>query len=144
MNLRFALLSVLISTPLCIRPASAQSTAAPHSVDPANTQVSVDILSDRGGVDLSPYLQHLVDALNRRWRPLLKEAASTPVSGQQETVIGVTILSDGHLGAMKLVSSSHNDVLDKAAWTATGQDTYEPPPSLRDSPLRLRLNFIVN
>ncbi len=121
---------------------SAQGTAAPHAVDAPNAQVSVDVLSDAGGVDLSPYLQHMVDALNRRWQPLLKAAAPGPITGQQETVIDVTILRDGHLRAVRLATPSHNDALDKAAWTATAQDTFQPPPSLRDSPLRLRLNFI--
>ena len=138
------LLPTLLVLPLSASIALAQGAAAQHQVNAANAQVSVDILSDRGSVDLNPYLQHMVDALNQRWQPLLKEAAPASAGGHQTTVIGVTILPDGHLGAMKLVSSAHDEALNKAAWTAAKQDSFQPPPSLRDGPLKLRLNFIVN
>lgn len=147
--MRSCLLVALLCTPVGLLPASARAQGlsnqgTPHPVDASNTQVGVEVLSDRGGVDLSSYLQHLVDTLNKEWRPLLKAHAPDSITGQHTTILGVTILPDGHLGAMKIVSSAGNDALDKAAWRATKEDAFQSPPPLRSGSLKLRLNFIVN
>ncbi len=38
-------------------------------------EIAVDMLSDKGGVDLNPYFEHLVSALNGNWQPLVRGAA---------------------------------------------------------------------
>ncbi len=122
-------------------PGHAQGAAA---VQAPRTDVALDVLSDKGGVDLNPYFEHLVGALQKRWQPLVLQAEPNAPTKPQETVIGITILPDGKLGAMRLHGSTHDDALNKAAWAATKGTTYPSPPTgMRDAALKLRLHFTV-
>lgn len=116
----------------------------PAGAQAPRTDVALDVLSDKGTADLNPYFERLVGALQKRWQPLVMAAEPNAPAQPQETVIGITILPDGKLGAMRLNTSTHDAALNKAAWAATQENDYGPPPArMRDKALKLRLHFTV-
>ena len=124
-------------------PGRAQGSGAATSALP-RAEIAVDMLSDKGGVDLNPYFEHMVGALNGRWQPLVSSAEGSLTGRPEETVIGITILPDGHLGAMRVNAPAHDEALNKAAWTAVKEMHFAPlPGGMKDAALKLRLHFRV-
>ena len=125
---------------------SAYAQEIPFVAPSHATNLSVEILSDTKGVDISPYMKTIVSEVRSHWQP----PVATP--GQQaipdETIISLTIAPNGQVSAMHLDHPT-NVVLDKAAvardraaWTAITSTRYAPlPPGLKDSPLKLRVIF---
>ena len=123
--------------------AFAQTSTFPAPVQGAN--LSLEVLSDTGGANMNPYFEHLTKDLRQHWMPLLTAAEQEHPVKQAETVIDLTILPDGDLAAMRLASSTQNDALNKAAWSALAQQALPTPPAgLKASQLKLRIHFLVN
>ena len=106
----------------------------------------VDILSDTMGVDFNPYLKRLLREIYNTWIPLIPEEARPPLNKQGVTQIRFTILPDGHIGAMHLEGSTHDDALNRAAWgSITGVGQFQPLPKEFHGPnLELRIHYLVN
>ena len=106
----------------------------------------VEVLSDTQGVDFGPYLRRILGDIRRTWIPLIPEEARPPLNKQGETLIRFTILPDGRIGAMALDGSSHDDAINRAAWSGiTGVGQFPPLPSSFHGPnLELRIEFLVN
>ena len=145
MNMRSMWAIVLGISSSCVSASvAAQHPAAAGTTQATRTDVALDVLSDSGGVDLNPYFEHLVGALQKRWQPLILQAEPNAPAVPQETVIELTILPDGELGAMRLDGSTQDKLLTRAAWAATQGITYPSPPAgMRDAALKLRLHFKV-
>ena len=106
----------------------------------------VDILSDTQGVNFGPYMQRILREIYNTWIPLIPEEARPPLNKQGTTQIRFTILPDGHIGAMHLDGSSHDDALNRAAWgSIVGVGQFPPLPSDFHGPnLELRIHYLVN
>jgi outer membrane biosynthesis protein TonB len=117
---------------------------APVSHDGMNT--GVDVLSDTQGVDFGPYLRRILSDIKRNWEPLIPEEARPPLNKQGETLIRFVILPDGHIGAMHLDDSTHDDAINRACWSAiTSEGQFPPLPKEFHGPqLELRLHFLTN
>jgi outer membrane biosynthesis protein TonB len=117
---------------------------APASHDGMNT--GVDVLSDTQGVDFAPYLRRILSDIKRNWEPLIPEEARPPLNKQGETLIRFVILPDGHIGAMHLDDSTHDDAINRACWSAiTSEGQYPPLPKEFHGPqLELRIHFLTN
>jgi TonB family protein len=135
--LRF--LAVILFAPCLITPAHAQTTKA-ASQSPV-LKLSIDMLSDTGGVDVSPYMKSMVSDLRKQWLRLAADTANQPLTKKEETTITFGIAPDGTVSAMKLDGSTHNVALDKTAWVAVQATSYLPPPT---GDLKLRVHFVVN
>ena len=134
----FALAIVLA----CSLSGSVQAQEAVRVTPSHPTNLSVEILSDTKGADVSPYLRTMLPPLKARWMSLVADAKQPPMREPGETVIGVTIAPDGHVSAMKLEHSTGNPALDKAAWGAMTGTTYAPlPTAMKDSSLKMRVVF---
>jgi TonB family protein len=131
---------------LCsIMPAYSQEGAPAVMPPPSGLTVSVEILSDTTGVDLSPYMRILISDLKKHWLPLANAAANHPLIKPQETVIDMTISPDGHILAMRVEDSTHDSALDKTAWSAAKETNYFAlPAGMNDQNLKLRAHFVVN
>lgn len=106
----------------------------------------VDILSDTQGVNFDPYLKKIIREIYNTWIPLIPEEARPPLNKSGETLVRFTILPNGHVGAMFLDGSTHDDAINRAAWGSISSIGQFPPlPSEFHGPnLELRIHFIVN
>lgn len=106
----------------------------------------VDVLSDTMGVNFGPYLTRILREIKATWLPLIPEEARPPLNKQGETLIRFTILPDGHIGAMYLDGSTHDDAINKSAWgSITGVGQFPPlPKEFRGPNLELRIHYLVN
>ncbi len=122
--------------------------SSPHH---AGALGDVDILSDTSGVDpdeLQKYINRLINELRQTWIPLLPEETYPPLSKQGDTLISMTIAPDGHLAAIHMDGSTHDDAINLAAWNSI-KDTLVSFPSplpkgMKDPNLSLRIRFMVN
>jgi TonB family protein len=140
--LRF--IAVTLLAPCLIQPASAQAPAHAFPTQSPELKLGVDILSDTGGVNLSPYMRNLVADLKKH---LSSPAAQSnqPSLKQQETVLTVTIAPNGQLSMMKLETPDHDSALNQTAWNATKTTSFSPPPAgMTDPNLKLRVHFMVD
>ena len=104
--------------------------------------VGVEILSDTQGANLNPYMKAMISDLKSRWLSEIRTGRSANQAG--ESIVSLTIDSDGHLSALHLDQSAQVD-LDRAAWTTAKLERYSPlPPALKSSDLKLLITFSAN
>jgi len=104
---------------------------------------AVEILNGMQGVDFSAYLQKVSAAIRNTWYFLVPAEAR---GRKGQVTIEFAVLPDGKIGAMKLASSSEDDLLDRAAWKAIkGAAPFPALPKAFTRPnLRLRYRFLYN
>lgn len=115
-------------------------------VEHQGMNTGVDVLSDTMGVDFNPYLRRILREIYNTWIPLIPEEARPPLNKAGTTLVRFSILPDGHIGAMHLDGSSHDDALNRAAWgSITGVGQFPPLPKEFHGPvLELRIHYLVN
>jgi TonB family protein len=104
---------------------------------------NIEILSDTQGVDFGPYLKDVVSKVRTNWYELIPTSAEMR---KGKVAIEFAILKDGHIGSMKLVATSGDVALDRAAWGGiTASNPLPTLPSAFPRPyLALRLRFYYN
>jgi TonB family protein len=105
---------------------------------------NLEILSDTQGVDFGPYLQQLVEPhVRENWYNAIPESARLK---HGNLIIEFAIAKDGKVAGMKLVATSGDIPLDRAAWAGiTASDPFPPLPSeFRGQYLALRFRFSYN
>jgi TonB family protein len=105
---------------------------------------NLEILSDTQGVDFGPYIQQLVEPhVRENWYNAIPESARFK---HGNLIIEFAITKDGKVAGMKLVATSGDSPLDRAAWTGiTASDPFPPLPSeFRGQYLALRFRFSYN
>src|SRR5882757_9980745 len=141
--LRF--LSIALLTPFLTTPPHALAKAHTIPPQPSEMKLSVELLTDTNGANIDLYMRNLISDLRKHWLPLASEAANHPLVKQEETVLSLSIGSDGRILAMQLEGSTHDTALDKAAWSAAKATPYLPPPAgIKGPDLKLRVHFTVN
>lgn len=110
---------------------------------------SLEILSDTMGVDFGPYLERIRIEIYRHWFEVLPESVKAPLYKKGKLLIEFAILKDGSVAGMKLVASSSDSALDRAAWGGiTGSNPFPPlPPEFTQEGgqyLALRCTFTYN
>jgi TonB family protein len=105
---------------------------------------ALDILSDTQGVDFGPYLARILHDVKENWDRLVPESARMGKKGK--LAIEFAITKDGQVAGMKLVASSGDVALDRAAWGGiTGSNPFPPLPNDFGGPyLSLRFRFYYN
>ena len=106
----------------------------------------MEILSDTLGVDFGPYMKRLHYTVQNHWDPLIPESALPPVMKKGVVVIEFSIGRDGKVSGMKLISSSGDVALDRAAWGAITDAIPLPrlPAQFAGEYLELRARFYYN
>jgi TonB family protein len=103
----------------------------------------LEVLSDTQGVDFGPYLQRVLHDVKQNWYSAIPESAEMK---HGSLVIEFAITKDGKVAGMKLVTSSGDVPLDRAAWAGiVGSDPFPALPTDFGGPyLALRFKFFYN
>lgn len=114
------------------------------SIDAHGRQIGAfDILSDTQGVDFLPYMLRLLENVRENWYHLIPKCAETM---KGKLAIEFAIEKDGRIANMRLVATSGETALDRAAWG--GITAANPFPALPEEfkglDLALRLRFYYN
>jgi TonB family protein len=104
---------------------------------------NLEILSDTQGVDFGPYLQRILRDVRVNWYNAIPESAQMK---HGNLIIEFAITKDGKVAGMKLVATSGDIPLDRAAWAGiTASDPFPPLPSeFGGQFLALRFRFYYN
>ncbi len=104
---------------------------------------NLEILSDTMGVDFGPYLQRVLHDVRQNWYNAIPESAWAKHGNLS---IEFAITKDGKVAGMKLVASSGDVPLDRAAWAGiVGSNPFPPLPSeFGGEYLALRFRFYYN
>jgi TonB family protein len=104
---------------------------------------ALDILSDTQGVDFGPYLQRILQDVKENWYRLIPESAEMK---KGKLAIEFAITKDGQVAGMKLVATSGDTALDRAAWGGiTASNPFPPlPTDFGGQYLALRFRFYYN
>jgi TonB family protein len=104
---------------------------------------ALDILSDTEGVDFGPYLQRVLQEVRDNWYRIIPESAEMK---KGKLAIEFAITRDGKVADMRLIASSSDVALDRAAWGGiTASNPFPPLPSEFTGPyLALRFRFYYN
>ena len=104
---------------------------------------NLEVLSDTMGVDFGPYLQRVLHDVRQNWYTAIPESAQWK---KGKLAIEFAITKDGKVAGMKLVASSGDTPLDRAAWAGiTASDPFPPLPSeFGGQFLALRFIFFYN
>jgi|SRR5579863_9897010 TonB family protein len=104
---------------------------------------ALEMLSSTQGVDLTAYLQKVSTTIRNTWSLSIPPAARARTG---TVTIEFVVFPDGKIGAMKLVSSSEDDLLDRIAWKALkGAAPFSALPKAFAQPnLKLRYRFFYN
>ena len=110
---------------------------------PGDAEGNVEILSDMKGVDFRPYLKVALREVRENWYRLI-----TPCAARMKGKVAIefAITKDGHVAALRLVTSSQTAALDRAAWgSITASNPFLPlPGEFTGQYLALRLRFSYN
>jgi TonB family protein len=104
---------------------------------------ALDILSDTQGVDFGPYLQRILQDVKDNWYNLIPESAEMK---KGKLAIEFAITKDGKVADMRLIATSGDVALDRAAWGGINASNPFPPlPAEFSGPyLALRFRFYYN
>lgn len=102
----------------------------------------IEILSDTQGTDFGPYLQTAIARVRQNWYKLVP--ASEMAKGR--LAIEFAVLKNGQISNMKLVASTGNSLLDRAAWGGIAASNPFPalPTKFNGDQLVLRFRFYYN
>jgi TonB family protein len=105
---------------------------------------ALEVLSDTQGVDFGPYLQRVLHDVRENWYRAIPESAWMGKKGK--LTIEFAITKDGQVAGMKLVATSGDTPLDRAAWAGIeGSNPFPPLPSeFNGQYLALRFRFYYN
>lgn len=114
--------------------------------DIAAQRGGIEVLSDTMGVDFGPYMRQLKVTVQTHWNALIPEVALWPLRKSGTVTIEFAVMKDGHVRGMKLVQSSGDSQLDRAAWGGITDAIPLPtlPSEFKGDYLKLRCNFIYN
>jgi TonB family protein len=106
----------------------------------------LDVLSDTMGVDFGPYLSRVLHDVRLNWYNLIPEVARAPIMKKGKVSVEFAILKTGEVRGMRLVTTSSDVALDRAAWAGiTASNPFPPlPAEFRGEYLQLRFYFYYN
>jgi TonB family protein len=104
---------------------------------------NLEVLSDTMGVDFGPYLQRVLHDVRENWYNAIPESAQMK---HGNLIIEFAITKDGQVAGMKLVTTSGDVPLDRAAWAGIqGSDPFPAlPAEFGGQYLALRFRFFYN
>jgi TonB family protein len=125
-------------------PGSNSKTREPVQPPPANERLGgVDVLSETGGVVLSPYLHSVLKIVKQNWYASVPERG--PRAWRGEVSIEFAILRSGKVKGMKLAQSSGGIPMDRAAWGSIYNSKLpQLPAEYSGQYLALRFHFSYN
>jgi TonB family protein len=123
-----------------------EKTSDEKKPDTAARGGGIQILSDTMGFDFGPYMKRLRYTVQNHWDVVIPKVAMPPINKSGTVTIELAVMKDGRVQGMKLVKSSGDTELDRAAWS--GITDAIPLPSLpvgfKGDHLQLRCTFAYN
>ncbi len=112
----------------------------------ADKRGDLEILSDTLGVDFGPYMRRLRQTVQEHWDPLIPQSAMPPEMKKGTVIIEFAILKDGRVSGLRVVKSSGDPALDRAAYGAITYAIPLPnlPQQFAGDYLLLRAHFLYN
>lgn len=106
----------------------------------------MEIVSDTMGIDFGPYVKRVHEIVQNHWDPLVPESALKPLMKKGTVVIEFAIAKNGKVSTMKLISTSGDAALDRAAWGGilNASPLPELPAQFSGDTLIIRANFFYN
>ena len=116
-----------------------------HLYGPSSTSI-LDVLGDTMGVDFGPYLQGALATIRKNWQNLIPPEARAPTMKKGTVSIEFSILANGKVEGLKIVGTSGDDALDRAAWGGiTASEPFPPlPTKFGGKYLALRISYYYN
>jgi TonB family protein len=104
---------------------------------------AVDVLTDTQGADFGPYLNELLGRVRKQWYALIPESDQTK---KGRLAIEFRVQPNGQVSEMRLVATSGDVALDRAAWGSirTLNPFPELPKAFHGPYLALRFRFYYN
>jgi TonB family protein len=121
----------------------AAKTAAHDPTEDRPKGGTIEVLNGMPDLDFRAYLQKVSTAIRSSWYFLVPQKAR---DRKGNLTIEFAVLPDGKIATMKLVSSSDDDLLDRAAWKAIRAAAPFPalPKEFTRPNLKLRYRFFYN
>jgi TonB family protein len=130
------------------RETHSQPSPAPVVCDPESfvPGPALEVLSDTAGVDLRQYLRDVARSIRINWQAARIADAQPPLNKAGCAIIEFAIQKDGKLTGMKLVQSSGDATLERAAWAGiTDSAPFHPLlEQFTGESLGLRFHFRYN
>jgi TonB family protein len=127
------------------KPIVVQSVSSGGS-EGSGSSKGIEILSDTMGFDFGPYMKRLKYAVQNHWNAVMPDVARPPAMKSGTVTIELSVMKNGGVQDMKLVKSSGDVELDKAAWRGITDAIPLPvlPLEFKGDHLKLRCNFQYN
>jgi TonB family protein len=106
-----------------------------NAQDPKETHTStesfggIEILSDTQGVDFGPYVKSMLKLVKENWLHAVPQSAQGPRKKQGEVCIEFAVLGGGKTKFIKLVQSTGDIPMDRAAWAGIQDSRFSPLPA---------------
>ncbi len=109
-------------------------------------QGNLEVLSDTMGVDFGPYLARVLHDVRQNWYNVIPESARPPLMKKGKLAIEFAILKDGKIAGQRVVATSGDVALDRAAWSGIAASNPFPPlpTQFGGQYLALRFYFFYN
>ena len=106
----------------------------------------IEILSNTMGVDFGHYAKQILKRVRRHWYKVIPEAARPPVSKKGVVGLEFAIEKDGQVKGSKIVTSSGDASLDRAAWAGFTASIPFPrlPSKFEGEYIAIRFCFFYN
>ncbi len=107
---------------------------------------SLEIVSDTLGVDFAPYLSRLHVQVYNNWFRVMPESVFPPLRKKGAVLLEFTIMKDGSVTGLKILQSSGDVALDRAAYAAITASNPMPqlPTDFKADFLTMRARFLYN
>jgi TonB family protein len=104
------------------------------------------VLSDLGGIDVRQYLKDVLLTVRKNWYSLMPDEAQVPLNKKACVAIEFSIQKDGRTKGLKIVESSGDVMMERAAWGGiTASSPLLPlPKEYTGQFLKLRFHFYYN
>lgn len=107
---------------------------------------ALEIVSDTLGVDFAPYLSRMHVQVYDNWFRVMPESVFPPLRKKGMVTLEFTIMKDGSVTGLKILQSSGDVALDRAAYAAITASNPMPqlPTNFKADYLTMRARFFYN
>jgi TonB family protein len=115
-------------------------------LQPNAARGDLEMLSDTLGVDFAPYMQRLNRPIKINWSNAMPESVNAPLRKSGLVILDFVVSRSGKVEGLRMVHSSGDVALDRAAWAAITASNPFPqlPPNFRADSFAFRVRFYYN
>ncbi len=143
---RLILLAMLVTGYAAAQQSSPAAGGKAGGADGPQLAGDIERVSDVQGADCGPYLAKVLETVRTNWLPLVPSEAKAPELKSGKGAVEFTIMPDGQVSGVKIISPSGDTAMDQAASEAIqkSQPFATLPSELHVPSLTLRFHFAYN